>query len=181
MVFLYTSYTANRLVLKDEFLIKQKGTLGLFAPDPNQGPEDPGPATGDIALLRKADKLRLPRWGDGEFEGFWPKKARESSVGENTFSPTDDSLAFPGCKASGLAALPPGQKHHVTKPDSRVSPRISGNQAFFSNQAASAIEVQEMKSPGSGVQGVIISEKSTINHVPMPSPRRGRWAARNQE
>ena len=23
-------------------------TLGLFAPDPNQGPEDPGPATGEI-------------------------------------------------------------------------------------------------------------------------------------
>ena len=55
----------------------KKETLGLFAPDPNQGPEDPGPATGDIALLRKADKLRLVRWGDGKFEGFWPKKARE--------------------------------------------------------------------------------------------------------
>ena len=62
-----------------------KETLGLFAPDPNQGPEDPGPATGDIALLRKADKFRLVRWGDGKFEGFWPKKAREHPRGKIDF------------------------------------------------------------------------------------------------
>ena len=62
-------------------------------------------------------------------------------------------MAFRGCKASGLAALPPGQKHHGTKPDFRVPSRISGNQVGFIFQAVSAIEVQEMKSPGSGVQG----------------------------
>ena len=52
MVFLYTSYTANRLVLKNEFLIKQKGTLGLFAPDPNQGPEGPQPQSSQVRLMR---------------------------------------------------------------------------------------------------------------------------------
>ena len=33
------------------FKYNGKVTLGLFAPDPNQGPEDPGPAIGEIALL----------------------------------------------------------------------------------------------------------------------------------
>ena len=37
-------------------------TLGLFAPDPNQGPEDPGPTTGELSWLGKAGKLRLVRW-----------------------------------------------------------------------------------------------------------------------
>ena len=63
----------------------RRETLGLFAPDPNQGPEDPGPATVEITLLGKADKLRLPRWGDGMFEGFWPKKAREHPQGKIHF------------------------------------------------------------------------------------------------
>jgi hypothetical protein len=25
----------------------------------------------------ESDKFRLPRWGYGKFDGFWPKKARE--------------------------------------------------------------------------------------------------------
>ena len=49
-------------------------TLELFAPDLNQGPEDPGPTTGELSCLGKAGKLRLARWGYEKFEGFWPKK-----------------------------------------------------------------------------------------------------------
>ena len=60
-------------------------TLGLFAPDPNQGPEDPGPTTGELSWLGKAGKLRLARWGYGKFEGFWSKKAREHSRGKVNF------------------------------------------------------------------------------------------------
>ena len=70
--------------------------------------------------MGKADKLRLARWDDEKFEDFWPKKAREHPQGESELSPADDSLAFPGCKASGLAASPPGQKHHDTNPIFRV-------------------------------------------------------------
>ena len=31
--------------------MEEREPLGLFAPDPNQGPEDPGPATGEVTLL----------------------------------------------------------------------------------------------------------------------------------
>ena len=56
-------------------LSSYKGNAGGCAPpDLRQGPEDPGPANGDIALLEKADKLRPPRLGYGKFEGFWPMK-----------------------------------------------------------------------------------------------------------
>ena len=37
-------------VVKDT-LIHLGVTLGLFAPDPNQGPEDPGPTTGEFTSL----------------------------------------------------------------------------------------------------------------------------------
>ena len=50
-----------------------------------QGGDRSGPATGDIALLEKADKLRLPRWGYEKLEGFWPKKAREHPRGKVNF------------------------------------------------------------------------------------------------
>ena len=63
----------------------QREPLGLFAPDPNQGPEDPGPATGDITLLGSANKFRQPRWGYEKFEGFWPKKAWENPRGKVNF------------------------------------------------------------------------------------------------
>jgi len=75
--------------------------LGLFAPDPNQGPEDPGPATDDIALLRKADKFRLARWGDGKFEGFWPKKAWENPQGKVNFPLRMIPWLFPDAKHPG--------------------------------------------------------------------------------
>ena len=66
--------------------------------------------------------LRKDRW-------LLAQESLGTSERESKLSPTDDSLAFPGCKASGLAALPPGQKHHGTKPDFRVIPGINGNQA----------------------------------------------------
>ena len=77
--------TDNSRVLKDDFQIKHKGTLGLFAPDPNQGGDHPGPAFGEITWLGKADKFRLTRRGDDKFEGFWPKKAREHPRGKVNF------------------------------------------------------------------------------------------------
>ena len=80
--------------------------------------------------------LRLPRWGYGKLEGFWPKKAGESS---------------------GLAASPPGQKHNGVKSDFRVLLCISGNQAVLHNQAASAIEVQEGRSARAMILWIIVS------------------------
>ena len=77
--------TDNSRVLKDDFQIKHKGTLGLFAPDPNQGGDHPGPAFGEITWLGKADKFRLTRWSDGKLEGFWPKNAREHPQGKVNF------------------------------------------------------------------------------------------------
>ena len=62
--------------------------------------------------LEIKDKFRLPRWGDEKFEGFWPKKAREHPRGK-FISPTDDSLAFPGCKASGLASIGRRARSHT--------------------------------------------------------------------
>ena len=38
------------LFSRTNFKTNVEDTLGLFAPDPNQGPEDPGPAIGDITL-----------------------------------------------------------------------------------------------------------------------------------
>ena len=48
-----------------------------------------------------------------------PRKPGKSE-GESELSPADYSLAFPGCKASGLAASPPGQKHNGIKSNFRV-------------------------------------------------------------
>ena len=66
-------------------------------------------------------------------------------------------MAFPGCKASGLAASPPSQKHNGVKSNFRVPLSISGNQAFLHNQAASAIEVQEGRSARTMIQWIIVS------------------------
>ena len=35
--------------------------------------------------MGKADKLRLARWDEEKFEGFWPKKAREHPQGKVNF------------------------------------------------------------------------------------------------
>ena len=83
----------------------------------------------------------------------FPEESPGTSEGESELSPVDCSQAFPGCFASGLAASPPGQKHNGTKPDFRVLSRTSGNHADLISQAISAIEVQEMKSPGAGARG----------------------------
>ena len=87
--------------------------LGLFAPDPHQGPEDPGPATDDIALLRKADKFRLARWGDGKFEGFWPKKAWENPQGKVNFPLRMIPWLFPDAKHPGWRRSPQAQSSQV--------------------------------------------------------------------
>ena len=64
----------------------KKGNAGGCAPpDLRQGDDPPGPATGEIALLGKADKFRQPRRGYGKFEGFWPKKAWENPRGKVNF------------------------------------------------------------------------------------------------
>ena len=60
-------------------------TLGLFAPDPNQGPEDPGPATGEIMLLGISMASACRAGVYGKFEGFWPKKAWENPRGKVNF------------------------------------------------------------------------------------------------
>ena len=162
-------------------------TLGLFAPDPNQGPEYPqpqssqlafmarllvsadlstdrtsatggcpcfvpGPAIGEITLLGISMASACRAGVTESLRASGPRKPGKSE-GESKLSPADYSLAFPGCKASGLAASPPGQKRNGVKPDFHVPPSISGNQADFPIQAISAIEVQEMKSPGAGVRG----------------------------
>ena len=81
-------------------------TLGLFAPDPNQGPEDPGPATGEITLLG-ISTVSACRAGVTEgLKASGPRKPGKSE-GESKLSPTDYSLAFPGCKAS----VSPDAKH----------------------------------------------------------------------
>ena len=131
-------------------------TLGLFAPDPNQGPEDPGPAIGEITLLG-ISTVSACRAGVTEgLKASGPRKPGKSE-GESKLSPADYSLAFPGCEASGLAASPPGQKRNGVKPDFHVPPSISGNQADFPIQAISAIEVQEGRSARTMIQWIIVS------------------------
>ena len=71
--------------------------------------------------------------GRRKLVGFWPKKAGKIRW-ESKLSPSDSSPAFPGCKASGLAAF-------SRRARSTTAASLSLN------------EVQEMKSPGSGVQG----------------------------
>ena len=93
--------------------------LGLFAPDPNQVPEDPGPAIGEITLL-EISMASASRAGVTEsLRASGPRKPGKSQ-GKSELFPGDYSLAFPGCFASGLAASPPGQKHNAVKSDIRV-------------------------------------------------------------
>ena len=82
-------------------------TLGLFAPDPNQGPEDPGPAIGEITLL-EISMASASRAGVTEsLRASGPRKPGKSQ-GKSELFPGDYSLAFPGCFASGLAAFSAG-------------------------------------------------------------------------
>ena len=127
-------------------------TLGLFAPDPNQGPEDPGPAIGEITLLGISTASACRAGVTEGLKASGPRKPGKSE-GESKLSPTDYSLAFPGCKASGLAASPPGQKHNGTKFIFRVPFCYSGNQFDSLCQAVSTKWVQGAKSPGAGVRG----------------------------
>ena len=89
--------------------------------------------------------------------GLLAQESPGTSEGESDLSPADGSLAFPGCKASGLAASPPGQKHNGTKPDFRVLLRTSGNHADLISQAISAIEVQEGRSARAMILWIIVS------------------------
>ena len=128
-------------------------TLGLFAPDPDQGDDPPGPTIGDFTQLGKADKLRLPRWGYGKFEGFWPKKAREHPRGKVNFPSRMIPWLSPDAKHPDWRLRRRARSTTALSQTFRIFPRISGNKAIYPIQVISAIEVQETKSPGSGVQG----------------------------
>ena len=79
-----------------------------------------------------------------------PRKPGKSQRKSLLF-PWDYSKAFPGCKASGLAASPLGQKHHGSKPAFRVSPRNSGNQVDLCRKVLSAIAGPGRSPPWRGV------------------------------
>ena len=75
-------------------------TLGLFAPDPNQVPEDPGPATGEITLLG-ISMASASRAGVTEnLRASGPRKPGKSQ-GKSELFPGDYSLAFPDAKHPG--------------------------------------------------------------------------------
>ena len=72
---------------------------------------------------------------------------------ESSLSPTDDSLAFPGCFASGLAARRRARSTMAPSQTSAFSPHIGGNQGNLQSQAASAIAGPGGSSPWRRVQG----------------------------
>ena len=123
----------NSRVSKTVQQIQQRGTLG--APRPQTcarglNPLDPYLANKDPGKKAATSACSL---GRRKLVGFWPKKAGKIRW-ESKLSPSDSSPAFPGCKASGLAAF-------SRRARSTTAASLSLN------------EVQEMKSPGSGVQG----------------------------
>ena len=129
----------------------------------------PGPAIGEITLLGISTTSACRAGVTESLRASGPRKPGKSE-GESKISPTDYSLAFPGCKASGLAASPPGQKHHGVKSDSRGPPGLSGNQAGFLLHVISAIEVQEMKSPGAGARGPHRPSPRSVLKRPLLNP-----------
>ena len=99
--------------------------------------------------------FRLLCWGYGKFEGFWPKKARENPRGKASFPLRIFPRLSPDAKHPGLAAESRRARSTMASSlASSASPSNSGNNAFLTHQITSAIEVQEMKSPGSGVRGL---------------------------
>ena len=80
------------------------GTLGALRPQtPDQGRNAPGPSLGETACKNIPDKRRLPRWGIRKLGASGPRKPGKSQ-GKSLLFPRDYSLAFPGCKTSGMAA-----------------------------------------------------------------------------
>ena len=99
----------------------------------------------------------------GRLRASGPKKPGKSS-GESSLSPED----FPGfprmlCIRVGVQRTP-GQKRSGAEPDFYVSLCFCGNRADFTIHVVSAMEVQEMKSPGAGVRGMhLFSDKGLLN------------------
>ena len=58
--------------------------------------------------MGKAECFRQFRWGYEMLAGFWPKKDWEKYPGESELFPGYFSQSFPGCFASGMAALSAG-------------------------------------------------------------------------
>ena len=142
---------------------------GLRAPRPCGKGFHPLHPSRRISKPGRANKFRLLRWGIRKIEASGPRKPGKSQ-GESELSPGDYSLAFPGCFASGKAASPPGQKHNDVKPIFLVPTGNSGNQVVLSLFVTSAIEVQEMKSPGAGFRGrggpcSVILHKKAVNSI----------------
>ena len=66
----------------------------------------------------RESKFRLPRWGYGKFEGFWPKKARENPRGKFIF-PYGLFPGFPRMlciRVGGFTAGPEAPRHQVKLP-----------------------------------------------------------------
>ena len=110
-----------------------------------------------ICFAGKSRQAPPAALGLRKVRGLLAQESPRTSEGESSLSPADDSLAFPGCFASGLAALPPGQKHNGTKSIFRVPPSSSGNRADLPNQVTSAIGVQRGRSAWILIQWINIS------------------------
>ena len=66
----------------------------------------------------RESKFRLPCWGYGKFEGFWPKKARENPRGKFIF-PYGLFPGFPRMlciRVGGFTAGPEASRHQVKLP-----------------------------------------------------------------
>ena len=136
--------------------LSNNGDRRGFAPHPTRAVTALDP---QLAIILVGTNQQPPpaALGYEKFEGFWPIESLGKSEGESSLSPADYSLAFPGCFASGLAALPPGQKHNGTKSIFRVPPSSSGNRADLPNQVTSAIGVQRGRSAWILIQWINIS------------------------
>ena len=126
--------------------------LGLFAPDPNQGPEDPGPATGEITLLGISTVSACRAGVTESLRASGPRKLGKIR-GESLLSPPDFPRLSPDAKHPGWRLRRRARSITASSQTSAFLFASAGAKLFLHNHAASAIEVQEMKSPGSGVQG----------------------------
>ncbi len=75
--------------------------------------------------------------------GFWPIESRENPRGKARFPLRDYSLAFPGCKASGLAAF-------SRRARSKTITSLTG---FFKQQREAVYSTRQSHSAGVGSRG----------------------------
>ncbi len=88
-----------------------------FAPHPTRAVTALDPHLAKIlAWVKRA--IFASRWEIRKIGRFWPKKAGKILRGKACFPLRDYSPAFPGCKASGLAAL--SGRARSTKPSCRT-------------------------------------------------------------